>query len=180
MLCREESVTTPGERRAARMIGIGSQHGDDRLGWEVASRLRECLSQRVISRISTDPLDVISLDSQCEPLVIVDACRGAGLPGTIHRFEWPDPRIMAEGCISSHGIGLAASLELAARLGVLPDQVIVYAVEGTNAEPGDPLSPAVQAAIPTLVSRVMDEMARLEGPQLEHPESRDTFSGARE
>jgi CRP/FNR family cyclic AMP-dependent transcriptional regulator len=142
----------------ARVIGLGTPFGDDRVGWEVVTRLRGALPSGVRADATSDPLAVADGPGNCGLLVVIDACRGAGPPGSLHRFEWPDPRLTAAGSVSSHGIGLAAALELAATLGKLPRRVVVYTIEGESAAPSAGLSLAVSAAVAEAVARVLAEI----------------------
>lgn len=142
-----------------QVIGLGTPSGDDRVGWKVVAHLREAPPAGVRLDVTSDPLAVADVPTGCGLLVVIDAGRGAGPPGSVHRFEWPDPRLTAAASVSSHGVGLAAALELAATLGKLPPLVLVYAVEGASAAPGAGLSPAVAAAVPEAAARVRAEIA---------------------
>lgn len=152
-----------------RVVGLGTPFGDDRAGWDVVERLRERLPHGTSAEVTSDPLAVLECPSGCELLVVIDACRGADpRPGTLHRFEWPDARLMAEGGVSSHGVGLTAALELAAALGRLPPRVVVFAIEGDAGEVGAPgagLTPAVESALPDAVARVLAEVESPRRPQ---------------
>ena len=145
--------------RSARVVGLGTPFGDDRCGWEVVSRLRNALPVGTRADATPDPLAVLDTEPEDELLIVVDACHGAGPEGSVHRFEWPDPRLTADGGVSSHGVRLAAALELAGVLGRLPPRVVVFAVEGHAAEPGAGLGRAVEAALPEVVARVLAELA---------------------
>lgn len=149
--------TAEGECRAW-VIGLGSAFGDDRAGWEVVAGLRERLPVGVRCHRAADPLAVLDAPAGCELLLVIDACQGAGPPGTLHRFEWPDARLITVGATSSHGVGLVAALDLAATLGRLPPKVVIHSVEGSLGESGAGLSPAVESAIPEIVSRVLAEI----------------------
>jgi hydrogenase maturation protease len=142
-----------------RIIGLGTPFGDDRAAWEVVVHLHAALPSGAHASATSDPLTVAETPSATELLIVIDACRGAGPPGSVHRFVWPDPRFTAHGEVSSHGVGLTAALELAAVLGRLPPRVIVFAIEGESAAPGAGLSWAVEAALPEVIARVRAELA---------------------
>lgn len=141
------------------VVGLGTAFGDDRGGWDVVARLRNASPVGTRITATSDPLAVVDAPGGCRLLVVVDACRGAGPPGSVHRFVWPDPRLVAAGTASSHGVGLAAALQLAGALGRLPPRVVVLAVEGTAGEPGAGLSRTVEAALPDVVALVLAELA---------------------
>ncbi len=149
--------TGESDRRAC-VIGLGSAFGDDRAGWEVVAGLRERLPAGTQCDCAADPLAVLDAPAGCVLLVVIDTCQGAGPPGTLHRFEWPDARLVSVGSMSSHGVGLVEALDLAATLGRLPSKVVIHSVEGVDDESGPRLSSAVEAAIPEIISRVLAEI----------------------
>ena len=150
---------TSGVGCLAWVVGLGSPVGDDRAGWDAVERLRAALPPGARADTTSDPLVVLDAPPGCGILIVIDACRGAGPPGSVHRFEWPDPRLTADGAASSHGLGLAAALALADALGRLPLRVVVLAVEAEPGEPGAGLTPAVEAALPELTARALVELA---------------------
>ncbi len=144
-----------------RVVALGSDHGDDRAGWDAARLAAPRLPPGADVVLTGDPLAV--LEGRADALVVVDACRGAGPPGSVHRFDWPAPGLARVGAVSSHGVGVAAALDLAAALGRLPPRVVVFAVEAGAGGPGGGLSPAVAAAVPALAAAVETEVARWTG-----------------
>ena len=147
------------------LVGIGSPHGDDRAGWLVAEALAECSARMhaahaaafQVCKAST-PLDLFDWLDDMRRLIVCDAACGAGAPGTLHRWHWPDERIGQVRPAGSHDFGLAAALELADRLGRLPAEVVVWGIERGPALPGDRISPAVEKALPELIERVQAEI----------------------
>ncbi|MFO0804309.1 MAG: hydrogenase maturation protease [Gemmataceae bacterium] len=135
------------------VIGLGSNHGDDAVGWDVVSRLNG-----VEARCVSDPSVLAELPKECQKLILVDACRGTGPPGTIHRFEWPNLPAEIGQPTSTHGWGLATGLQLADCLRRLPKRVVIFTVEAGPAEPGCPPTPEVAAAVSQLVELVRREI----------------------
>jgi hydrogenase maturation protease len=144
----------------AVVIGIGSSHGDDQLGWHAVQMLRRHprFAHRAVEVQETTRL--IDHLTGCDYLVVVDASSSGMSPGTITRLPWPDMRIELQQGNSTHGVGVADALRLAEQLGVLPERVVVFAVEGENYEPVGELSVAVCQALPALVEQVIDELER--------------------
>jgi hydrogenase maturation protease len=141
------------------VIGLGSEHGSDRVGWEVVARLKElCISQLCL-RATSDPLSILDVPPECKLLIVVDASTGGGSPGTVQRFVWPDSRLLETGGVSSHGLGLVSAVRLAETLGKIPSRVIVFAIEADSGEPGSKLDPAVEAAIPKVAAMILAETA---------------------
>jgi hydrogenase maturation protease len=146
-------------------VGIGSSHGDDRAGWLVADALADStaraqtadMAEFKVCKAST-PADLLDWLNGARRLIICDAVRGAGAPGTLHRWQWPDARLGQVRSAWSHDFGLAAVLELAASLGRLPPEVVVWGIEGAQALPNDRISQAVETALPELIARVQAEI----------------------
>jgi len=112
-----------------RVVGIGSPHGHDRVGWLLIERLskRSDVSATVV-RLST-PLELLDHLEECEFLLVVDACQTGAVEGSVIRLDWPDRRIQTHQSLSSHGMGIGESLQLAKRLGRLPEQVVLLCLE---------------------------------------------------
>jgi len=145
------------------VVGLGSNHGDDQAGWKVIAGLLDMNTFGIRLVPTVDPLAIVDVPSNCELLVVVDACRGTGHPGTVDRFVWPDPRLISTDRVSSHGVGLIAALRLAEALGRPPRRVVVFTIETESCEPGDGMSPLVEAAIPKVVELVVAETSIPEG-----------------
>ncbi|MGE5193565.1 MAG: hydrogenase maturation protease, partial [Deltaproteobacteria bacterium] len=145
--------------------GIGSPHGDDRAGWIVGDEFAKYtarmqtadVAEVEVCKVAT-PLDLLDRLEGIERLIVCDAVCGAGAPGTLHRWQWPDPRIAQVRPAGSHDFGLAAALELAASLGRLPAEVIVWGIEGGQAVPAGNLAAAVGNALPELIERIQVEL----------------------
>jgi len=87
-----------------------------------------------------------------DDVVIVDACRGAGPPGSVHRIGPEEVDRMATlQHASTHSLGVAAAIGLARVLGTLPGHLVVYAIEAGHAREGDGLSPEVDQAVQRVV-----------------------------
>jgi hydrogenase maturation protease len=94
-----------------------------------------------------------------DDVVLVDACRGAGTPGTIHRLGPDDfERITALRQASTHSLGVAAAIGLSRALGTLPRRLVIYAIEGRHAREGEGLSPEVDHAVHQVVALVMQDL----------------------
>jgi hydrogenase maturation protease len=63
----------------------------------------------------------------------------------------------------THALGLAAIVELARSLDLLPKRLVVVGVEAGQFAHGAPLSEAVQAAVPTAAEVVLTVIEREQG-----------------
>lgn len=149
------------------VIGVGNEfRGDDGVGWSVVT----CLCDRLrrdpppgvaLHTCDGEPARLLSLWQGAEISIVIDAARTGATErvGRVQRFvldgTLPQPE---PGATSSHGLGLAAAVELARVLGRLPRILIVYAVEGGEFGLGRGLSPAVSAAVGPTTRRVEREV----------------------
>lgn len=111
------------------IVGIGSPTGNDRLGWDVSQFLAGQLPSPWTIRQARVPTDLLDWLEGCERLHLVDACPVVQEVGRVHRLEWPDPRILQSRTATSHDYDVPQVLRLAERLGQLPEQVVVWAIE---------------------------------------------------
>lgn len=153
-----------------RVIGCGNPDaGDDAAGILAVAEARGALEAvagvEVVPRAS--PLQLVHLLRDVAAVVVVDAIRtphGGRAPGALIRAEAGPAGLPAgiSSCLSSHGLGIAEAVGLAAALGQAP-RVVVLGVEAESAVVGAPLSAAVRAALPELVSRIVTEATGLAG-----------------
>jgi hydrogenase maturation protease len=123
-----------------RVIGLGAEdRGDDAAGLLVARLLRAAAPPGVEIYGS-----LLELVEGADRVVLVDAARGAGPPGTVERV--PLDAAARSPVRSTHGLGLAEALGVAAELAILPPVVRVYVVYGRSFEPG-PMTAEVAAAV---------------------------------
>lgn len=143
------------------VIGIGNEYrGDDALGL-VAVRLLQTGARGSVRVVESDGDCTTLLETwrQARKVFLVDAVLSGARPGTIHRFD-VSTRALPRGCVlaSTHAFGLADTLTLARILNQLPPCLIVYGLEGELFVAGERLSPAVQQALPHLVTRMLAEL----------------------
>ncbi|WP_020123397.1 hydrogenase maturation protease [Streptomyces canus] len=150
------------------VVGVGNEfRRDDGVGWAVVARLREraarqqCPPDIVLATCDGDPARLIALWEDVDLAVVVDAAHAhPGTPGRVHRLALQDARLSAPTSTSSHGLGLGEAVELARVLGLLPRELVVYAVEVADSDFGTGLSPAVAAAVDPLAEAVENDLAR--------------------
>jgi hydrogenase maturation protease len=160
-------------------VGIGSPHGDDQVGWHVADALTERLpashtrfpndstavlnspmlqpSQLAIRKASS-PADVLDWLDGIDRLVICDACRSGGPPGSTYRWSWPDRAIEQAHCSGSHDLSLASVLKLADQLQHLSPAVVVWGIEVENLEPQNDFSASVAARLAAIVNTIWSDL----------------------
>jgi hydrogenase maturation protease len=154
-MSRNETNHDPG----TLIAGLGSPHGDDRLGWCVVAELLPRLPVGVTARKVGGGLELLECLEGRDSVIVIDASAPAGRPGTIRAFDWPDGDLEAPAFLSSHGVGLAEALRLAEALGRLPRRLRIVAVEASDLAPGAPLSDAVARQVATAAGLVLESLA---------------------
>jgi hydrogenase maturation protease len=145
-----------------RLIGCGNPDaGDDALGLVALERLRASVPDGVEAVAAGPATRVLDLLDDVDVVVVIDAVRSAGgrrEPGTVIRAEGLESLATElRGSLSSHGVGLAEAVGLAAALGTAP-RVVFHGVEVADVTVGAPLSPAVRSALPALEAAVLADV----------------------
>jgi hydrogenase maturation protease len=153
-------------------VGIGSPHGDDQIGWhmadELAARLKgsqTALLAELTIRKAASPADILDWLEGIERLVLCDACRSGGPPGSAYRWTWPDQAIEQADSSGSHDLDLASVLTLAQRLHSLPPIVVVWGIEAEKLDSPDDLSAsglstAVAARLVEIINTIWNDLDR--------------------
>lgn len=146
------------------IVGIGSDYGDDRLGWHVAQRLESRVGPNVMIRTARTPIQILAWLGGVSRVLIIDACHGDGPLGRVHCWRWPDVPCESGMFASTHDLGLVDVLKLAGELGNLPPVTVLFAAtirgEGIAAGFESPLSAEAAAASEELATRVLAELGR--------------------
>jgi hydrogenase maturation protease len=172
---------------SAVLVGIGNAYRrDDGIGPAVAMAVCELRPADVAVVISDgEPAGLLEAWSGAQRAVLVDAVRGPAKPGTVipgtesvpgrmHRSVLvPTPGAAkgtaddaiaaaswtAPGSASTHRMGVADAVRLAAAVHMLPERLVVFGIEITDIGFGPGLSPAVAAAVPDVVQAVLAELS---------------------
>ena len=157
----------PVESPRRLLVGLGNLYrGDDAVGplvvSEAARQLRDATPNvHVVDR--AEPASLLHLLEGVETAVVVDAVRTGRRPGDVVVIDiglaaaanadlgrlWP-------GLEGTHGLGLAAVVELARTLQLLPAHLVVVGIEAENFETGSALSAAVSSAVSVAADAVLE------------------------
>ncbi len=132
------------------LVGLGSAHGDDQVGWYVIDRLAGWIEHRpeIVARRAVIPLDLLDWLDDVHTLHICDACSSSGDGDTLHCLLWTSGRLIDQSGAEqsfeviprsgggSHDFSLCDVLRLAETTRRLPATVYVWTIEGSNFEPG--------------------------------------------
>jgi hydrogenase maturation protease len=141
---------------------LGSRYrGDDAVGPLVADRLRA--AGATVLDCDDEPTRLLDAWAGLDLVVIVDAVSSGSPPGTVHRFDPGEAPLPGDlGLASTHAFSVPEALELGRALGRAPRRVLVVGVEGAAFGMGDPLTPAVAAALDGVAEDVLAELTRNE------------------
>ncbi len=145
------------------ILGVGNPlMGDDAVGVLIAQQLqqRDDLPDHVtVIDGGTDGLGLIPVMEPYRRVILVDAIPMGLQPGAIRRFTWDEVRIsQREQTFSLHQNDMAQALSLAEALGNLPSQIVFYGIQPQNNNWDQPLSPAVERALPALIEALIHEV----------------------
>jgi hydrogenase maturation protease len=146
--------------RKAAVLGVGNLLlGDEGVGVHVARLLRQqsSLDDVEVLDIGTAILDALPVLENCDRVILVDAVKAGGEPGTIYQMplsEFNEKSVIA----SMHGFDLHRVMRLVQRSS--PPEVIVIGVEPATIDWSLDLSPAVAGALPALESAILGCIAQ--------------------
>lgn len=146
------------------VIGVGNLLlGDEGLGVHAARALLTGCGPPAFDVVEagTSLFEVIGAAKGYDRLIIIDAIRAGGEPGTLYRMETED----IEACLESeaapfslHEWGIADSLRAARLTGILPPHIVILGAEPAMIEPRLTLSPPAQGAVEKILRLLSAEL----------------------
>ncbi len=109
--------------------------------------------------MGTSTLDLISYLERFKKLIVIDALRAGGVPGTIYRCKLEDLFPNDENPVSLHDIGLVEAIAMAKKMGTEIETVII-GVEPKEIKWDMELSEEVRKRITLVIEAVLKECAR--------------------
>ncbi|MFW6114918.1 MAG: hydrogenase maturation protease [Thermodesulfobacteriota bacterium] len=145
------------------ILGIGNLIlKDEGIGVHVLRALEEqsLPSQVELIEGGTATLDLLSPFCDSERIIVVDAMKATGKPGTIYRCLPEDLMEISDRPLSLHQVGLLDVLSMARQLGGNP-AVVIIGVEPKEISWGLELTEEIQAVVPKVVEAVKLELKGL-------------------
>jgi hydrogenase maturation protease len=143
-----------------RVIGVGQRYrGDDEVGLIVAERVRALAPGVEVRTEGGDAAALLSVLDGVDACVAIDAARWGGTSGSVLRLDANQLAASHGGAASSHGNALAEALALGRALESLPSRFRIIAIVGSNFRVGEPMSAAVQSAVPDAIAAVLEEVS---------------------
>jgi hydrogenase maturation protease len=146
------------------LIGTGNEYRcDDGAGLSAIRVLKaRGLPDALAIESPSDGAELMELWKFAAKVILIDAVSSGAESGTIYRFDAHAQPIPASlSFLSTHAFGLAEAIELARALHLLPQYLVVYAIEGQNFTIGTGLSQDVEKAVQEVVEQVTREVQAL-------------------
>lgn len=142
------------------IIGIGSYWGDDYAGWYVCEKLVASTKLQTlpksgicIEKANHPSMALTLLEKKYPNVFLIDAVHSGQAPGLLHQLH-PLQHSIQIHSVSSHGLGLGETIEIANSLGYLTDNLTLYGIEVGDINPlQNGLSPNIATACQRLVTR---------------------------
>ncbi len=103
---------------------------------------------------SGEALDLIEAWRGAYNVVVVDAVVTGASLGTVHLWDGRGASFHTNESVSTHGLGVAAAIQIARVLGRLPERLQVYGIEGRRFEYGTEVSPELQLPVEHVVRQI--------------------------
>ena len=152
---------TPCNEKKAMVLGVGNLLlSDEGVGVHVVRKLMEmALPPRVeVVDGGVRGLGLMGTVAGADCLIVIDAVRGGGPPGSIYRFDVEDltksPQMYK---MSVHEVGILDVLHVSRLVGQTPNTTII-GIEPKSLEMGMDLSPEIQAKVPRVIELILDEL----------------------
>ena len=142
------------------IIGVGNLlMKDEGIGIHAVQSLQEIGLPPDVKLIDggTSP-DLISYTRAGDKMIIIDAARAGGKPGTIYRFRPEDIAAGKGSLTSAHEMGVAENLNLMTITGNAPAEVVIIGIEPGEIDWGTELSPQLKQRLPAIVKVVLKEI----------------------
>ncbi len=141
------------------ILGLGNPlQGDDGVGCRVIEALeRQTLPEEFeILDGGTPGVGLVNLLEGRQQVIIIDAAEMGEPPGTVRQFS-PEALTLTGSVerFSLHRSGVADALALAHTLGMKLPRIVFYGVQPLRVGWGEELSAAVQAAVPRVVTAIL-------------------------
>lgn len=152
---------TPHNQKKIVVLGVGNLLlSDEGIGVHVVNKLMEMALPPEVEVIEGGiyGLGLMNVVMGAERLIVIDAVRGGGPPGSIYQFNieelttYPDVYKM-----SVHEVSILEVIRLSGLVGRTPKTTVI-GVEPKSLETGMELSPEIQAKVPRIIELILDEL----------------------
>jgi len=142
------------------VVGIGNiLMRDEGVGVRVIEAMRDLPMPADIELLDggTSGVDLVDEVADRTKVIVIDAVKTDGKPGTAFRFGPADLLRDTEGTLSLHEFGLLDTLMTAEHLGCAPKEVVIFGIQPKEVSVGLELSAEVAEALPKVIELVLAE-----------------------
>jgi hydrogenase maturation protease len=143
------------------VLGVGNLLlSDEGVGVHVAQRMMTMDMPPEVRVVEggTDGFGLVNVITEADRMILIDAVKGGGQPGSIYRFEIEDcppyPDIFKT---SVHQISILEVINLSSLIGT-PPRTTIIGIEPASLEMGMELSPVVAAKVPRVIQMIKEEV----------------------
>lgn len=144
------------------ILGVGNVLlSDEGVGIHVVQELMKMSFPPAVKVIEggTSGFGLLNIVMETERLIVIDAVKGGGEPGTMYLFNIKDAPDFPDGYKTSvHEVGILEVVHLAGLIGNKPETTII-GVEPKSLESGMVLSSEVGAKIPRIIELVLSRLS---------------------
>ena len=145
------------------VLGTGNiLRSDDGLGVFVVDELKQKKwpPGLLLLETGTSTLNFLGKISRSYQVIVIDAVRVGGEPGSIYRFIMEDVRDNSPGggFRNMHDFFVPDVIRLARSMTGLPAHTVIFGMEPQDLAPGIGLTPAVEKALPKIVNMITREI----------------------
>jgi len=148
------------------VLGLGSPHGDDQIGWILIDELQTVVSSEIVcEKLSTPAHGLVNILPQYDRVIMIDACEMGLLAGEYVYHEDGSGFLHLQNVqVSSHSLGLAESWQLLKKLDMPLPQISLLLIQIGQTEAMAPLSDGVEKQLPQLIELLNKTVISVNGP----------------
>ena len=143
------------------ILGVGNLLlSDEGIGVHVAQKMMQMELPPEVHVVEggTDGFGLVNVILEADHMILIDAVKGGGQPGSIYRFNIDDcPPFPDLFKTSVHQISILEVINLSSLIGSTP-QTTIIGVEPQSLEMGMELSPQIEAKIPKIIQMIQEEV----------------------
>ncbi|MCL4863517.1 MAG: hydrogenase maturation protease [Caldilineaceae bacterium] len=139
------------------VIGIGNEYRrDDAVGLIVARALQaQALPGVAVIEAERAGVDLLECWAGADAVILIDAVCSRAQPGILHIIDAHGAPVPADlFTCSTHGFGVATTIELARSLHRLPPRLMLFGIEGKEFGIGWGLSIEMESILPAITERI--------------------------
>jgi hydrogenase maturation protease len=157
----ERNNSVRDQQKHLLILGVGNLLlSDEGIGVHVAQRMMamDWPPEVQVVEGGTDGFGLVNIIVQADRMILIDAVKGGGRPGSIYRFDLEDcPPYPDLFKTSVHQISILEVINLTGLIGSTP-QTTIIGIEPQCLEVGMELSPLIESKIPKVIHMIQEEV----------------------